>query len=179
MNIINNKRKKASKEKIEKIFVELIQEKDLGEISVTDICKIAKINRTTFYNNYLDIYDLADKIKEKLEQDVIELYQDERVKGYNSNDFSKIFNLVKDNQLFFKTYFKLEFDSHNIITNDYQYDTNLSKEIYNDEFIDYHMEFFKAGFNAILKKWLNNGCQESVKDMCNIIKSEYSNKLKS
>lgn len=179
MNIANNKKRRESQKNIEKIFVELIQEKELNEITVTDICKIAKINRTTFYNNYLDIYDLADKIKEKLEQDVFDLYQDERIKGYNSHDFSKIFKLVKDNQLFFKTYFKLEFDSHNIITNDYKYDTKLSKEIYNDEFIDYHMEFFKAGFNAILKKWLNNGCKESVEDMCKILLLEYNGKLKS
>lgn len=48
MNKANNKRKKASQMKIEKIFVELIQEKELNQISVTDICKLAKINRTTF-----------------------------------------------------------------------------------------------------------------------------------
>ena len=63
MNTTNNKRKKDSQERIEKIFVELLQYKELNEVSVTDICKLANINRTTFYNNYLDIYDLADKIK--------------------------------------------------------------------------------------------------------------------
>ena len=46
--------------------------------AVTDICKKANLNRSTFYANYLDVYDLADKIKEKLESDVAELYQDER-----------------------------------------------------------------------------------------------------
>ena len=42
--------------------------------------------------------------------------------------------------------------------------------------IDYHMEFFKAGLNAIIKKWLNNGCKESPKEIESILKSEYSNK---
>ncbi len=176
MNTVNNKRKKESQKRIEKIFVELIQNKEINEISVTNICKLAKINRTTFYNNYIDIYDLAEKIKENLEQDVLNLYQDERLNKYNSNDFSKIFRLVKENQLFFKTYFKLEFDSNNIFTKNYEYDTNQSKTFYNDEFIDYHIEFFKAGFNAIMKKWLNNGCKESVEDMCKILSSEYASK---
>lgn len=174
MNTVNNNRKKESQRRIEKVFVELLQEKELGEVSVTDICKIARVNRTTFYNNYLDIYDLANKIKEKLEMEVSKLYEDERINQYNSNNFSKIFNLVKENQLFFKTFFKLGFDSNEFF--DYEYDTNLSKKFYNDEFIDYHIDFFKAGFNAIIKKWLYNGCVESTSDMCSILISEYSKK---
>ena len=63
MNKVNNKRRKDSVEKIEKVFVELIQTKNIEQISVTDICKAAKLNRTTFYSNYIDIYDLADKIR--------------------------------------------------------------------------------------------------------------------
>lgn len=176
MNSKNNKRKKESQKKIEKIFVELIQTQELNEITVTQICKIAHINRTTFYNNYLDVYDLAEKIKEKLEQDVLDLYADQHQNEYNSNDFSKIFYLVKENPLFFKTFFKLGFDSNNLLNQNYRYDINLSQKFYNDKFITYHIEFFKAGFNAIIKKWLENGCVESVEDMCNILKSEYEKK---
>ena len=63
MNTPNNKRKRESQEKIQKVFIELIQTKEINEITVSDICKKAKLNRTTFYSNYIDIYDLADKIK--------------------------------------------------------------------------------------------------------------------
>ena len=177
MNTPNNKRKKESQEKIEKVFVQLIQTKEINEITVTDICNITKLNRSTFYANYLDIYDLADKIKTRLEQEVLNLYEDERLNEYNSNDFSKIFYLIKNNPLFFKTFFKLGYDSNGLFNQEHQYDTNLSKKLYEDKFIDYHIEFFKAGFNAIVKKWLYNGCQESVEDMCSILMSEYSGKL--
>lgn len=170
MNTLNNKRKRDSIERIKKVFMELIPKKDINQISVTDICKFAQINRTTFYNNYIDIYDLADKIRENLENVVYELYEDERANNYNSNDFSKIFRLVEENQLFFKTYFKLNYDKKDVFI----YDTNQSKQFYNDEFIDYHIEFFKAGFTAILLKWLNNGCIESVEDMCKILEEEYN-----
>lgn len=175
MNVINNKRKKASQEKIEKAFVTLLQEKELSEITVTDICKITKLNRTTFYNNYLDIYDLADKIRLRLIDSVKDLYIDERTRKYNSNDFSKIFRLIKDNQLFFKTYFKLEKEQNVFIDSvNFQYDTGLAKKYYDDKYIDYHIEFFKAGFNAIVKKWLNNNCQESPEEINQIIMSEYN-----
>ena len=36
-------------ERIEKVFIEMLQTKKLSEISVSDICKLAGLNRTTFY----------------------------------------------------------------------------------------------------------------------------------
>ena len=38
MNTPNNKRRKESIEKIEKVFLDLLQIKDLDKISVSDIC---------------------------------------------------------------------------------------------------------------------------------------------
>ncbi len=173
MNTANNKRRKQTRDKISKVFITLLQTKEITEISVTDICKLAKINRSTFYVNYLDIYDLADQIGKQLEQEVAFLYQEERNTNNNSNDFLKLFKHIKDNQIFYKTYFKLKMDQNFI---DREYDYNLSKKLYNDKYIDYHMEFFKAGLNAIIKKWLDNGCKESPEEIENILKSEYANK---
>lgn len=62
------------------MFVQLVQTKEINQISVTEICKKANINRSTFYANYLDVYDLADKITEQIENEVALLYQEEREK---------------------------------------------------------------------------------------------------
>lgn len=175
MNTPNNKRKKASQEKIEKVFVELIQTKEINEISVTDICKRTGLNRSTFYANYLDVYDLVDKIREKLEMEVANLYKEERENNYNSNDFLKLFKNIQENQIFYKTYFKLNMDQNTKLSQ-YEYDSHLSRLIYNDKHIEYHIEFFMAGFNAIIKKWLYNGCKETPEEMNEIIISEYKNK---
>ena len=77
MNKENNKKRKNSQYKIQKVFMELIQTKEINEITVSDICKLANLNRSTFYSNYINIYDLADKIKEELFQDVLNLYPNE------------------------------------------------------------------------------------------------------
>lgn len=176
MNISNNKRRKESQEKIEKTFVQLIQTKELANISVTDICKLTHLNRSTFYANYLDIYDLADKVQEKLKDEVLLLYNDEITNKYNSNNFLKLFYHIKENQLFYKTYFKLGY--YNNDTTVLQYDTNLSKEFFDDKFIDYHIEFFKNGLNSVIRLWLNNGCKETPEEIETIIKSEYSHRKK-
>jgi len=169
MNVKNNKRKRESKERITKIFIELIQDKELSEISVTDICKKANLNRATFYANYLDIYDLADKVLDDLTQQVAELYQEDISQGYNSNDYLRLFKHMKDNQLFYKTCFKLGIEERPII----QYDVDAAKKYFGEKNIMYHAEFFRGGFNRIVKIWLENGCQESPEDMVEIIHSEY------
>ena len=174
MNTPNNKRKKESMERIEKVFIELLQTKALDKISVSDICKHAGLNRTTFYANYTDIYGLADTLRDTLENEMFKLYKEEVEQGFNSNDYLKLFRHIKENQIFYQTYFKLGYDNnYKIIT----YDTDLAKKHFQNKFIEYHMEFFKAGITRIIKLWLQNGCKETPEDMFEIIKSEYSGRI--
>lgn len=175
MNTINNARKKESKRKIEKAFMQLIQTKEINEITVTDLVKNAKINRSTFYVNYLDIYDLAKQIKDKMYQDILELYQEEAIKQKHSYDYLKLFKHIKDNQIYYKTMFKLNFDFMNYYDSHLEYDDAI-KYYGTTKNIDYHIEFFKAGISAIIKKWLLNGCIESPEEMIEIINSEYKGK---
>ncbi len=57
-----------------------------------------------------------------------------------------------------------------------KYDSNLSKMLYNDDHIEYHIEFFMVGINAIIKKWLYNGCKEDSEEINQILIEEYQNK---
>ena len=176
MNIKDNKRRKSSKEKIKRIFIELIQTKEINQISVSDICKKCNLNRSTFYSNYIDIYDLADKIKEDLFQEVLNLYPEEVKTSKHSYDFLRLFNHIKDNQLFYKTYFKLDYDN-NFEFFDKMVDSNEVSKYYGDkDNISYHITFFKAGLNAVIKRWLYYGCVESPEEIRDIIISEYKNK---
>ena len=171
MNTPNNKRKRESRKRIEGAFVRLLQDSELEKMKVTDICKLAGVNRTTFYANYLDIYDLAEAVQKTLEAEVAELYREEREKKYNSNDFLKLFRHIKENQIFYQTYFKLGLDGKYQIT---EYDVQQAAAYFDNRFIEYHMEFFRNGLNAILKMWLRNGCRESPEEIASIIKAEYT-----
>jgi len=174
MNISNNKRKKDSQERIEKAFIELLTTKEVKEITVSDISKLAKVNRSTFYANYIDIYDLVDKIKNRLIDEFFSIYMEEVKLEKHSYNFLKLFRHIKENQLFYRIYFKLDFDF------------TWNKDYLNDEMLlwygstknkDYHITFFKAGLNAVIKMWLDNGCIESPEEIEEIIKKEYSKDL--
>mgnify|MGYP006378535507 CR=1 FL=1 len=172
MNTSNNKKRKKSQEQIEKIFLQLIQKKNIAEISVSTICDKANLNRSTFYSNYIDIYDLAEKIKQQMEIEFAQFQLSNNAKQ-DENGYLSMFKYIKDNQIFFKTYFKLEEISKSLPT---QYRVELAEKYYDNKFIDYHIEFFRAGLNAIIKKWLNSGCIETPEEINEIITSEYKNK---
>ena len=172
MNIQNNKKRKSYIEKIEKTFLQLIQKKNIEDISVSTICEIAKLNRSTFYSNYIDIYDLADRVKQQMALEFAE-FQLSKNSKQNHDGYLTMFKHIKDNQIFFKTYFKLESIYPDVPI---QYHVELAEKYYDNKFINYHIEFFRAGLNAVIKKWLNNGCKETPEEINEIITSEYKNK---
>lgn len=170
MNTPNNKRKRQSRERIEKVFLEQLQTKELEEVRVSELCKLAGVNRTTFYANYTDVYALADFIRDRLESGLADLYQEEIRAGINTNNYLKLFRHIRENQIFYRTYFKLGYDDNYKIL---AYDTELAKRHFQNRFIEYHMAFFKSGLTRIIKLWLQNDCRETPEEMFEIIQSEY------
>ncbi len=168
MNTKNNKRRQQTREKIESCFVELLQDREIDQITVSDICKQVGVNRSTFYANYLDIYHLADTLRNRLEQEVNTLYLQEGLLMAGL-DYLKLFHHIRENRLFYKTYFKLGYDRRHIV------DLSLlgQTDLFPREHLPYHIAFHKAGLNAIINAWLDNGCRESPEEMAQIIKSEY------
>lgn len=169
MNTKNNKRRKESQEKIEKAFVELLQSREIKDISVSDLIKITGLNRSTFYANYIDIFDLADKVREALERDFSNLFADYDYFNERSGAL-KMFRHIKENQLFYKTYFKLCYDDKHLIS---VYDPNRAEQEHISANIKYHIEFFRNGLNAIIKLWLAGGCKETPEEMAEVLKMEY------
>ena len=169
MNTKNNKRRKASQDKIETAFIELLQTQDMKDITISDIIKAAGLNRSTFYANYIDLYDLADKTRKRLENEFTCLFADYDYLHEHSGAL-RMFTHIKENQLFYKTYFKLCLDDRHLIT---LYDTKRAEKEHIDSNIRYHIEFFRNGLNAIIKLWLAGGCQESPEEMAEVLKMEY------
>ena len=134
--------------------------------------QFAKLNRSTFYANYVDIYDLVEKVKLRM-ADEFAKFQLSNNSKQNPDGYLNLFKHIKENQIFFKTYFKLESISISPIT---QYSIELAEKYYDNKYIDYHIEFFRAGLNAIIKKWLNSNCIETPEEMVKIITSEYEKK---
>lgn len=169
MNIKNNKRRRESQKKIEKAFIELLQTREMKDITVSELIKMTELNRSTFYANYIDIFDLADKTREMLENEFSNLFANYDYLNEHSGAL-KMFTHIKENQIFYKTYFKLCYDDKHLIS---IYDTRRAEQEHIDRNIKYHIEFFRNGLNAMIELWLSGGCQESPEEMAKVLKAEY------
>ena len=61
MNTKNNQRFQETERKLEEAFLTLCQDQPPEKISVSMLCRTVDINRSTFYDHYLDIPDLITK----------------------------------------------------------------------------------------------------------------------
>lgn len=92
-----NRSSKKTRRLIKKIFAEMLSEKkELGKISVSELCKRADISRGSFYSHYDDIYDVA----EEYENEMIDTFFD-NARLFESQDImhfiDSIFEFIRQN----------------------------------------------------------------------------------
>ena len=165
----NPQQTELTKQKLQDAFWDIHQDKTIEKITVREISERAGVNRSTFYANFLDVYDLADKVRETLETEFGKLFADYDYFNERTGAL-KMFTHIKENQIFYKTYFKLCYDDKHLVS---IYDTRLAEQEHIDSNIKYHIEFFRNGLNAIIKLWLAGGCRETPEEMAEVLKAEY------
>lgn len=171
LNTKNNKRKRESVCLLEQAFFARMKETDINHITVAELCRDSGLNRATFYANFLDIYDLADKILNKLEEEVSALYPEPA--PIKSGGFLPLFYHIRDNRELYLVYFKLGADRGHVA----DFYSVEQASFVTEQNLPYHMAFFKNGLNAVIKMWLENGCAESPEEIEGIIEREYLGRL--
>lgn len=83
-----DRRIEKTKESIRAAFVELRAKKALERITVKELCGLARINKSTFYAHYKDIYDLSEQIESEIISDIIAGISIENVFS-NTSEFTK------------------------------------------------------------------------------------------
>lgn len=65
-----DRRTNRTRHLLKELLLDRLKDKELDKISVTELCRLADINRSTFYLHYSDIYDLLEDI----ERDSLEIF---------------------------------------------------------------------------------------------------------
>lgn len=58
-----NRSVRHTKEKLQKSLIALLEEKQITQITVKELCTLADVNRGTFYCHYTDIYDMLAQME--------------------------------------------------------------------------------------------------------------------
>ncbi len=177
MNIKKNSHYQKTHSDIATVVLTLLEEKELRSITVSEVCRILSINRSTFYEHFQDVYDVVERAETAKAENLKELF----VEGLTISKrqaYISIFSYIEQNQKFYSIYMNQGKTIHfaDIIaldTSSYN-DVILSDELtVTTEQIEYYYEFFKAGMNALIKKWLAAGCDKSAEEMFLLMKQQF------
>jgi AcrR family transcriptional regulator len=152
MNTVNNAKRKQAQSQLRDALLELLKTKNIGDISITEISEMARVDRSTFYSNYPSVRELMKDIGEEFHKTIAPNYRDGHIDAL-------VF--IKNHQDFYRAYYKLGLDHEHIpIKSEYGAI---------DELDDYRIAFYQSGITAVLRNWVNSGCKESPKTISKLI----------
>lgn len=182
MNTKQNLRFQQTDQNIRKIFTALLEKKPFEKITVSRLCNLCRINRSSFYLHYQDLYDLMDKIEYDMSVYFAQIFIEDN--NLNIEEcFVKLFTFIKQNKEFYKAYLNTANQSrviHGIIPDSVQDSLKIFTQklaIHSRQGLQYHQVFFISGLTALIREWLNLDCAESPEEIAAILAQEYSHHM--
>jgi len=171
-----DRRVKYTKKVIKDSFIDLLDEKDINKVSVSEICKIADINRATFYRYYLDVFDLLKKMEEEFVEDVKNAYnKDDNIEQSLSYYAIALLTICYENQKLAKILFTSTgkpYFLNSILEEAYSKCkarwTRAIPDIDEDD-IEYASVFIFNGALGVVNYWIKCDFDKTVEEVAKII----------
>ena len=172
MNTKKNQHYQSTHRQIQQALRTLLEQYDLQQITVRQICELVGINRSTFYTHYPSMYDLWNDLDSILRIGQMEYFQNANIPltaFLSEEGLETILQYMYDHRNFYQAYLKV------LGTEDYI--RSAFEEIWGnnpkDGFWDpavtkehmYHaFYYFESGSLGLLLLWLNddNRCDKSL-----------------
>lgn len=175
--IKDNRRIIYTKNLIKQNILELLEIKQIHEITVTDICKRANLNRGTFYTHYKDAFDLLQSIEDEFFDKALEYINTIPVTINKDLLMIKVLEHIKENEKFSKILFLKQRDTRILnrifsIASKVDFETLIIKaEGFDKRYLDYLIKYTVSGTISIVQTWLENDFKESIEDIIEIMNS--------
>lgn len=141
------------------------ENREFDEITVRDISRVSGLSRTTFYNNFLDIYDLAFFVFELESIEAVNLMfeEDNFVKS-----FTESMRFMRKNKNFYEKVVKLE-GPNSFAKNYYKKVLKHTREYYRNQYlteeVEFALEIYWTGATLKLENWIKGDMKESPEKM--------------
>ena len=174
---------------MDKALISLLENKDFEYITVSEICKEAGVNRSTFYLHYENTNDLLSEVSKYLIQGFLSYFPGDvsnvslRLKECSLEELNFIteeylnpyLSYIKENRRVFLTVLShgVNFNFEGIYQTMFEHIFNiiLDRFHYPEGNRKYVMFFYLNGINAIVIEWLKNDCNKSIEQVSDIIKN--------
>lgn len=172
-----DRRIKYTKKIIKDSLINLLNQKEINKITVSEICSLADINRATFYRYYLDVYDLIEKIKDEFTKEIIVAINNLEENHSESEFVRKILIILLENKELVKVLFTVKHNlyffndildiTYNMCKNKWLTDLKTIEE----EDIEYSIAFIFNGSLGVINYWIRNDFKDNVDKIANTIET--------
>lgn len=162
-----------TKRAIKNAFARLLAEKDINDITISDIAELADINRKTFYNYYAGVYEIVDEIENDIAAAFDSVLTDSDIKSNLDTPlkaFEKLTTIINTDLDFFGWLLSMESN------------TNFSIKIVNllktkirtlvipyvpvsEKKVDLMLDFTMSGLVAVYQHWFNSDRRDSLDEI--------------
>ena len=172
-----DRRVRRTKKLLTQALTELLQKKQVNEITVKELTDLADMNRGTFYMYYRDIFDMLEKIEDELFQKLDVIAQTHE-HGDPTQQVKPIlldlFRFIEENQEMCRVLLSPNGDM-NFLHRLYEAIRERSLEIWKEQMgslgekeFDYRYSFVIFGCAGMIRAWVNRSCQETDMQMAEL-----------
>lgn len=158
-------------------FVELLSEKEITHITITDISKKADINRKTFYNYYSDIYEVMEEIENMTVDTFIkrlDTIEFTTMTDFLTQVFMQFTQIINSDLDFFSHLFKTNNRSILIVKIVDAIKEYIRKRIEKEQELDLQKfnivaDFYIPGILSVYMNWFINNYDISIEELSHLL----------
>lgn len=166
---------------IKNSLIDLLAEKNVSKITVTELAEKAMINRKTFYRHYNTVQDVVDDINYDIINDVISHAKKSDRDGNNLvNQLNFIGLSIVENKEQINKILKNSPEvfgsgrSVELLKRFIEVSIRPVLNFKNETKLKYLVEFVVSGFISVYVRWFNDGCAEAPKSLQTLSTSSFS-----
>jgi hypothetical protein len=168
-----DRRVRRTKKLLSQGLIELMQHKQVKDITVRELADLVDVNRGTFYLYYRDIFDLLEQLEDELFEQlnaVILSHQGESVLTHIRPVLVDVFRIVAENKDICRVLLSDNGDIKFLQKLSDVIQEKLRTEwlhgyVHNEAEFEYRYAFGALGFVGLLRTWLHRDCAESAEGM--------------
>lgn len=156
------KRKTKTVEALENSILELLEEKELSEITVVEICKKAAVHHSTFYLHYYDQRDLYESVIENGNREISAILEEAFRGEMPELVLRDLVSRIKDSKYFVRLIKQKNNSAYRelIINNAAPILDEKMKRLWHDGDREYVIGFMLNGTVSIIETWIKHAYEE-------------------
>lgn len=173
--------------KMDMALLELLKKKPFDYITISELCKKAEVNRSTFYLHYENMCDLLSETTKYILDGFLSYFMEDtknivldfssctpdELNFINDKYLIPYLTYIRDNKEIFSTALThiKAFDFEGVYERMFEhiFDPILERFKCPEDSRRYVMKYYLNGINAISSEWLKEGCKKPISEIAEII----------